>query len=585
MLRAAFTLYIGIILIAVIAALLIPQASTPVLLGTSAFAVVGAVIVALVYRREAAVSLNRMVLAYLSRLEDVVRDFGASKSLEKQVREMASFLHRQLDFGAVCVLARKRATFVPVESLGFDKKAVNRVKIDQHDTLIKALESRQTVLSVDRFYAAAAKKNPFAETELQYVVPVLSANKCSHLILVSDSGFAPFKMMRPFLLALSDQVGNYKLLEDTRKHHSQQMAKAKKQQRDTLKEIKARQKGGRFGAEAIVAAQNKLLRIFNREQLYPTLLETLGRYFKAETGIAFLPGKEGSEYEPAFRRGKSDIVTHSSTLKPDSPIFDLLEQSSRPVAISAMKSTLQHRPELQGLEDAGITHITLLSDSKVGKVLLGVGRANASFSEEEIEGIHSLCGLFNLVLTNIGHFERIEELSYTDSMTGLYNYRYFYKRLREEIFRARRFSRQLALVIFDIDGFKVFNDTYGHQSGDYLLEQLGRLLVSSVRSIDVVSRYGGEEFCVIMPEADREDCQNFMERMRVKILDNEFLDKFTNDHHRITVSLGGAIYPNDAQRVDRLIYCADMALLEAKNSGRNKAFMFDKSFAEKKQVS
>lgn len=585
MLIAAFTLYTAIILIAIIAALLVPQASTPILLGSCVFAAAGAAIIAVIYRYEPAVSKSRMVQAYLSRLEDVVRDFGASKSLDKQVREMASYLHKELDFEAVCVLARRRTTFVPMESLGFDRSIVSRVKMDQHDVLIKALESRQTVLSVDRFYTAADRKNPFAEAQLQYVVPVLSTNKCSHLILVSESSFAPFKTMRPFLLALSDQVGNYKMLEDARKHYSQQMAKTKKQQKDALKEVKTRMKAGGFSAEAMMAAQNKLLRTFSREQLYPTLLETLGRYFKAETGIAYVPGEDGSEYVPTFRRGKSDASALSSTLRPDSPIFKLLEQASRPMAISSMKSTLQLQPELQGLEDTGVTHLTLLSDSKLGKVLLGVGRVKAGFSEEDIEGIHSLCGLFNLVLTNIGHFERIEELSYTDSMTGLYNYRYFYKRLREEIFRARRFSRQLALVIFDIDGFKVFNDTYGHQSGDYLLEQLGALLVSSVRSIDVVSRYGGEEFCVIMPEADRDDCQNFMERMRVKVLNNEFLDKFTNDHHRITVSLGGAIYPNDAQRVDRLIYCADMALLEAKNSGRNKAFMYDKSFAEKKQVS
>jgi diguanylate cyclase (GGDEF)-like protein len=170
-------------------------------------------------------------------------------------------------------------------------------------------------------------------------------------------------------------------------------------------------------------------------------------------------------------------------------------------------------------------------------------------------------------------------------MTGLYNYRYFYKRLKEEILRARRFSRQLALVIFDIDGFKVFNDTYGHQSGDFLLEQLGRLLASSVRSIDVVSRYGGEEFCVIMPETNQEDCRAFMERMRSMICNHRFRGKFSNDDYNITVSLGGAIYPNDAQRVDRLIYCADMALLQSKNRGKDQSCLFNKEMIENQEMS
>jgi diguanylate cyclase (GGDEF)-like protein len=144
--------------------------------------------------------------------------------------------------------------------------------------------------------------------------------------------------------------------------------------------------------------------------------------------------------------------------------------------------------------------------------------------------------------------------------------------------RAQRFDRHLALAIFDVDGFKVFNDTYGHLSGDFLLEQLGKLLIKSVRSIDIVSRYGGEEFCIIMPESDAADCMNFMERLRVIILSEEFKDKFSSEYHRITVSLGGAIYPNDAQRIDRLVYCADMALLQAKGTGKNKSFMFDENF-------
>jgi diguanylate cyclase (GGDEF)-like protein len=230
---------------------------------------------------------------------------------------------------------------------------------------------------------------------------------------------------------------------------------------------------------------------------------------------------------------------------------------------------------LQILQESGVSAVGALGDVEGSESVMAVGRVKSGFSDEELEAAYSYCRLFNLVLENQAHFEKIEQMSYTDSMTGLYNYRYFYKRLQEEMTRAKRFDRRMALVIFDIDEFKVFNDTYGHQSGDHLLEQLGSLLAKSVRSIDVVSRYGGEEFCVIMPETSAEDCANFMDRMRVTMLNHEFRDRFTSEQHRITVSLGGAIYPNDAQRIDRLIYCADMALLQAKSSGRNKSFMFD----------
>jgi diguanylate cyclase (GGDEF)-like protein len=168
-------------------------------------------------------------------------------------------------------------------------------------------------------------------------------------------------------------------------------------------------------------------------------------------------------------------------------------------------------------------------------------------------------------------------------MTGLYNYRYFYKRFTEEVFRAKRFSRKLALVIFDIDDFKIYNDTYGHQAGDFLLKQLGELLSLTVRSIDVVSRYGGDEFCVIMPESDQDECFKFMERLRKAIMSYSFKDESVGQEHNVTVSLGGAIYPHDARTVDRIIYCADMALLKAKSLERNKSVMYGEQMVTSKQ--
>ncbi|MFQ6116007.1 MAG: GGDEF domain-containing protein, partial [bacterium] len=212
---------------------------------------------------------------------------------------------------------------------------------------------------------------------------------------------------------------------------------------------------------------------------------------------------------------------------------------------------------------------------RFGLVLLGEKSDGSKYRDIELQILAILASMVGITCKNIKHYRTIEELSYTDSMTGLYNYRYFYKRLTEEIFRAKRFSRKLALVIFDIDDFKIYNDTYGHQAGDQVLRQLGELLSLSVRSIDIISRYGGEEFCVIMPESDQDECFKFMERLRKTIMNYSFKDENVGYEHNITVSLGGAIYPHDARTVDHIIYCADMALLKAKSFGRNKAIMYN----------
>ena len=219
-----------------------------------------------------------------------------------------------------------------------------------------------------------------------------------------------------------------------------------------------------------------------------------------------------------------------------------------------------------------------------GLVLIGDKADGKNYSEPELEIFSTLTNMASLALSNLNQYRIIEKMSYTDFLTEIYNYRYFYKRLREEIFRAKRFDRMLALVIFDIDNFKSFNDTYGHQAGDEVLKKLAALVTNSVRAIDIVSRYGGEEFCIIMPDTGFANCLIFIERLRKMIERHKFTSNIVDDGYSITVSIGGAIYPVDALTAERFIYCADMALLKAKNDGRNRTMMFNSSMLDDEEL-
>jgi two-component system cell cycle response regulator len=156
-----------------------------------------------------------------------------------------------------------------------------------------------------------------------------------------------------------------------------------------------------------------------------------------------------------------------------------------------------------------------------------------------------------------------------DGLTGLYNRRYFLESLQKEMGRADRMNSELALYMFDIDDFKSVNDRHGHQAGDAVLAGLGRLLRETIRLIDVPSRYGGEEFAVLLPSTRLREAQTACERLRRAVGDHTFT---LNDISiRITVSIGVTSYwPKSGHSAGQLIEAADKALYEAKKEGKNR---------------
>lgn len=164
----------------------------------------------------------------------------------------------------------------------------------------------------------------------------------------------------------------------------------------------------------------------------------------------------------------------------------------------------------------------------------------------------------------------LQELVTTDPLTHLQNRRSFNEILDHEFKIAKRYSQPLSLLALDVDHFKVINDAYGHPSGDYVLKELAVILTQSVRESDVVARTGGEEFCVLLPQADRRQARQFAERIREEVYGRKFI-VFGQTIH-ITVSIGSASWPADAEITEpaMLAYFADQALLVAKDTGRDR---------------
>jgi diguanylate cyclase (GGDEF)-like protein len=157
------------------------------------------------------------------------------------------------------------------------------------------------------------------------------------------------------------------------------------------------------------------------------------------------------------------------------------------------------------------------------------------------------------------------ELARRDELTGVGNYRSLHERLAEEIARHRRHSREFALILFDLDGFKAINERLGHLQGDGLLAEIGRALSDEVRAEDSVYRQGGDEFAVIVPEANAEEAEEVAARLRTRIGHRGF---DTDERWPVTAACGLAMFPADGVTADDLIGFADADLFAAKRESR-----------------
>ncbi|MEX1184438.1 MAG: diguanylate cyclase [Gemmatimonadota bacterium] len=178
----------------------------------------------------------------------------------------------------------------------------------------------------------------------------------------------------------------------------------------------------------------------------------------------------------------------------------------------------------------------------------------------------------------------LERLSISDGLTGLYNHRHIHGLLAEEYERVERTNDCMSVAMFDLDRFKLVNDTHGHQAGDRVLVEMAEILRDSARDIDRLGRYGGEEFMALLPETCIDDAAVFVERVRREVARRPF-DVGRDDPLRMTISAGVATYPHATiDSVETLVRLADEALYAAKAGGRDRVVRFDENTAGPEQA-
>ncbi len=305
-------------------------------------------------------------------------------------------------------------------------------------------------------------------------------------------------------------------------------------------------------ADAILPAIRKALRITQVKLLFEDT--NIGEF---TTHFTYPETEDKSNNEPRFNI--------------DSPIVIWLRNETSPLYLNHIDSI----PQLKGLwqaekEKLVNSKLELLypiksRDKLIGILALGKKQSDNLYSHEDIELIISIAGQAGVLIENARLYSQAVAWAHTDGLTKLYNHRYFHERLNEEIARGSRFGTMFSLIMLDIDLFKTYNDTYGHLAGDEILENMGRFIQASLRSIDMAFRYGGEEFAVILPETRLDDAYKVAERIRKTIE-----VRTRSERGPITVSLGIASWPIDGMAKEEVIARADAALYRAKETGRNR---------------
>jgi diguanylate cyclase (GGDEF)-like protein len=260
-----------------------------------------------------------------------------------------------------------------------------------------------------------------------------------------------------------------------------------------------------------------------------------------------------------------------------SPFLRLVARMSHPLLVPNLATEARAGVEdrFPGIEPGPALFVPFGSrETSFGCIAAYRQAGSPPFGRDEARQLAFLATIAALALDNRRLAKDLQKLAVTDDLTQVYNYRYLKTALRRELKRAARFRQQLSVIMIDVDNLKTYNDVNGHLRGSYLLKELAGLCQEQVRSFDVMAKYGGDEFTMILPQTPRDGALVVAERVRAAVAEHAFA---LAPAGRITVSLGVATFPEDGQDSMGLLRAADLALYQAKRHGRNRVEVMDQS--------
>jgi diguanylate cyclase (GGDEF)-like protein len=306
----------------------------------------------------------------------------------------------------------------------------------------------------------------------------------------------------------------------------------------------------------------------SRPELLGTVLRCALVVTESEGSVAVVaPGRTAERFTLRRGGGEPDVATLARSVADGAR---LLLVPGKPLLFRDVASDTRVAGDdrCPGIEAGPALFVPLrLRDQSPGYLAVFRPPTAAAFEAEDARLLTLLAAWTAMALENLRLAQNVEKLAVTDDLTQVYNYRFLKSALRREIKRAGRYHQSLSLLMIDVDNLKAYNDRHGHLRGSFLLREMAGLFTAHVRSWDLVAKYGGDEFTVILPQTDLAGARTAAERLRSAVEDHTFPLAMTG---AITVSIGISTFPADGTTTSALLEVADRALYVAKQNGRNR---------------
>ena len=333
------------------------------------------------------------------------------------------------------------------------------------------------------------------------------------------------------------------------------------------------------GLKDLLSVAQLVVSSLDLDEVLQNILLSAMTLIDAPAGTIALFDEATSKLELHAHAGLSArFVAHARwTVKPGGLTYQILERGELFIIEDTAEADFFRNPLALDEGIRSLIAVPLKMQSKIVGVLYVDDFRPRQFPADRLHMLSILASFASMSIDNARLHQTTLQLACTDGLTGLYNQRHFKQMFNEQIVRSARYHKPLSIILFDLDNFKQFNDTYGHPNGDIVLQETAKLLRELLRGCDSLFRYGGEEFIALLPETAFTDAEQVAERIRGSIEAESpyFLGRLAATRG-VTVSVGVATFPEDGDTVAQLFKTVDDLMYTAKRKGKNRVYHRDR---------